>query len=255
MSACCLLSLMKHIGHAFNKMGDRACVRMLLALSLLFFSAVADAAFWEDRFDNLATADWQHLGTDSVWRVEDGFLRAAIHAQAPWHTVFERYRFIAYPGPYDDFTITLEAVGAREARFGIALSKRFLNPVTEIAEEGYYLFFTNDMYATRDENLFVAPAQRWNTDELQQMELRFNGGRFQVSADGEPRLDFRDANFTQVDNIAFILAGFVTEDVEIGEAWVDTFAIDGIGVSPIRKLAGTWAGLKQGSGAGTAPPE
>ena len=93
--------------------------------------------------------------------------------------------------------------------------------------------------------MFVGPEQRWNTDALQQMELHFNNGRFQLNADGESRLDFRDANFDHIDSIAFILAGFVTEEVNIGSAWVDTFTIDGLAVSPKRKLTTTWATLKK----------
>ena len=205
----------------------------------------ADAVLWEDHFDQKTEEDWQHDGDDSVWTVEDGFLRAEIQAQEQWSPIFERYQFIAYPGPYNGFTITLETVGATRARFGIALAKRFYDPGTEIEEHGYYLFFTNDMYTSRDDNLFIEPGQRWNTDALQQMELHFNDGRFQLSADGEARIDFTDANFDYIDIIAFVLAGFVTEDLNVGNAWIDTFTIDGLAVSPIRKLATTWAQLKQ----------
>ena len=223
-------------------------VKALITIyAFLLLQGDTNAAFWEDHFEKEAKDDWQHVGNDSVWTVEDGFLRAEIRAQKQWSTVFERYQFIAYPGPYDDFTITLKTVGTTQARFGIALAKHFRNPVTEIAEDGYYLFFTNDMQASRNGSLFIGPGQRWNTDELQQMELYFNSGRFQLHADGEPRLDFRDANFTHIDTIAFVLAGFVTEDVTIGRAWVDAFTIDGLAVSPRRRLATTWARLKKGS--------
>ena len=213
----------------------------------LFWQGNTNAAFWEDHFEKESKDDWQHVGNDSVWTVEDGLLRAEIRAKEQWSTVFERYRFIAYPGPYDDFTITLKTVGATQARFGIALAKHFRNPVTEIEEDGYYLFFTNDMQASRNGSVFIGPGQRWNTDELQQMELHFKDGRFQLQADGVSRLDFRDANFTHIDTIAFVLAGFVTEDVNIGRAWIDTFTIDGLAVSPRRKLATAWARLKKGS--------
>lgn len=212
---------------------------------LLILQAGAVAVTWQDNFELEAADDWQHIGNDSVWAVEKGFLRTEIQAQNPWSTIFEMYQFRAYPGPYDDFTITLETVGAADARFGIALAKHFRNPVTEIEEHGYYLFFTNDMQASRGSSVFVGPGQRWNTDELQQMKLQFKGGRFQLNADGELRLDFRDANFDQIDSIAFVLAGFVTEDVNTGSAWVGTFTIDGLAVSPRRKLATTWANLKQ----------
>ena len=211
----------------------------------LILQGGAVAVTWQDDFELETEDNWQQAGNDSVWRIEDGFLRAEIRAQQQWSTIFELYQFIAYPGPYHDFTIRLETIGAAEARFGIALAKHFLNPVTEIDEHGYYLFFTNDMQASRDGSVFVGPGQRWNTDELQQMELHFESGRFQLHANGESRMDFRDANFDQIDIIAFVLAGFVTDDVNTGSAWVDTFTISGLAVSPKRKLATTWANLKQ----------
>ena len=205
----------------------------------------ADAALWEDHFEREAEEDWQHKGNNSVWTVEDGFLKAKIQAQEQWSTIFELYQFIAYPGPYNDFTITLETVGASRARFGIALAKHFQSLLPEIEDEhGYYLFFTNDMYASRDSNVFIEPGQRWNTDELQQMALHFKDGRFQLSADGESRIDFRDANFNHIDVIAFVLAGFVTEDVDVGNAWVETFTIDGLAVSPKRKVSNNMGTFK-----------
>ena len=229
---------MKHIVHPLSA--------IIVIWTCLISMVNADAALWEDRFEREAAKDWQHKGNNSVWTVEDGFLKAKIQAQEQWRTIFELYQFIAYPGPYNDFTITLETVGASRARFGIALAKHFQSLLPEIEEEhGYYLFFTNDLYVSRDSNVFIEPGQRWNTDELQQMALHFKDGRFQLSADGEPRIDFRDANFDHIDVIAFVLAGFVTEDVNIGNAWVETFTIDGLAVSPKRKLATTWASLKQ----------
>ena len=220
-------------------------IAILIIHTFLVSQAEVSAVIWQDSFEHAAEDDWHHKGNDSVWKVEDNFLRAEIHAQSQWSTVFELYQFIAYPGPYNDFTITLETIGATQARFGIALAKHFVNPATKIEEYGYYLFFINDMQASRNGNIFVGPGKRWNTDELQQMVLHFDSGRFQLAADREPRLDFRDANFDQIDSIAFALAGFVTEDVNIGSAWVDTFTIDGLAVSPKRKLTTTWASLKQ----------
>ena len=217
---------------------------IIICISLIRLPS-ADAVFWEDHFEQEAKEYWQHTGKDSIWTVEDGFLKTEIQAQAQWSTIFELYQFIAYPGPYNDFTITLETVGASRARFGIALAKHFQNIGTEIDEHGYYLFFTNDLYTSRDGEVLIEPGRRWNTDELQQMELHFKDGRFQLSADGEARVDFTDANFNHIDIIAFVLAGFITEDVNIGNAWVDTFTVDGLAVSPIRKLATTWASLKQ----------
>lgn len=228
---------MKNIIHLLNAIA----IVCILLISL----GGADAAFWEDSFKKEAEENWQHKGEDSVWTVEDGFLKAKIRARAEWRSIFERYQFVAFPGPYNDFTITLENVGVSRARFGIALAKHFQSTLPEIEDEyGYYLFFTNDMQPSRDGNLFVDPGQRWSTPELQQMVLRFKDGRFQLSADGEPRIDFTDANFDQIDEIAFVLAAYITEDVNVGNAWVENFTIDGLAVSPKRKLSTTWAHLK-----------
>ena len=224
-------------------------INILNAITILCILLIsvggADAAFWEDHFERESEGDWQHIGENSIWTIEDGFLKAEIQAQGEWRPIFERYQFIAFPGPYNDFTITLETVGVSHARFGIALAKHFQSTLSETEDEdGYYLFFTNDMQPSRDGNLFIDPGQRWNTPELQQMALHFKDGRFQLSADGNSRLDFTDANFDQIDSIAFVLAAYITEDVNLGNAWVDMFTIDGLAVSPKRKLATTWAHLK-----------
>ena len=226
--------------------------RLLNAILMIFLFLISvggtDAAFWEDHFEQESEENWQHKGEDAVWTVEDGFLKVEIQARAEWRVIFERYQFVAFPGPYNDFTITLETVGVSHARFGIALAKHFKSTLPDIEDEyGYYLFFTNDMQPSRDGNLFIDPGQRWNTPELQQMALHFKDGRFQLSADGESRVDFTDANFDQIDSIAFVLAAYITEDVNLGNAWVDMFTIDGLAVSPKRKLATTWAHLKTDS--------
>ena len=93
----------------------------IVCILLISFGG-ADAAFWEDPFEREAEEDWQHKGEDSVWTVEDGLLKAEIQAQKEWSPIFELYQFIAFPGPYNDFTITLETVGVSRARFGIALA-------------------------------------------------------------------------------------------------------------------------------------
>ncbi len=228
---------MKNIAHLLNA--------VLIIYAFLISVEGADAAFWEDPFERESEEDWQHKGEDSVWTVETGFLKAEIRAREGWRAIFERYQFITFPGPYNDFTITLENVGVSRAKFGIALAKYFESTLPEIEDEyGYYLFFTNDMQPSRDGNLFIDPGQRWSTPELQEMVLRFKDGRFQLSADGESRIDFTDANFDQIDSIAFVLAAYITEDVNVGNAWVENFAIDGLAVSPKRKLSTTWAHLK-----------
>ena len=70
----------------------------IIIYAMLLLQGNTNAAFWEDPFEQEAAHDWQHVGDDSIWRVEDGFLRAEIQAQNRWSTIFERYQFIAYPG-------------------------------------------------------------------------------------------------------------------------------------------------------------
>lgn len=213
--------------------------------ALLVLQGVADAVTWQDDFDQETEDNWHLAGNDSVWHIQDGFLKAEIQTEKQWRTLFELYQFIAFPGPYNDVTITLETIGASDARFGIALGKRFLNTEGEVEETGYYLFFTNDMQTSRNQNVFVGPGQRWNTDELKQMVLHFNSGRFQLFGDDESRLDFMDANLMQIDIIGFVLVEYVTDAVSTGRAWVDKFTISGLSVSPKDKLTTVWGHLKK----------
>ena len=73
-------------------------IAIIIAYAFLMPLQNTDAAFWEDHFDQEAEKDWQHKGNDSVWTVEDGFLKTEIRAQEQWRAIFERYQFIAYPG-------------------------------------------------------------------------------------------------------------------------------------------------------------
>ena len=139
------------------KNSTRVLSAILIINIFLILQTEANAVIWEDSFEQEVNADWQHTGNDSTWQVEDGFLKAEIHAQMEWRTIFELYEFIAYPGPYNNFTITLETVGATHTRFGIALAKHFLNIATGVDEYGYYLFFTNDIQASRAGGIFVGP--------------------------------------------------------------------------------------------------
>ena len=90
------------------------------------------AVIWEDTFEQAAEDDWKHKGNNSIWKLENGFLKAEIHAKTEWNTVFELYQFIAYPGPQNGFTIALETIGSTHDLFGIALAKHFWNPFTEV---------------------------------------------------------------------------------------------------------------------------
>ena len=140
--------------------------------------------------------------------------------------------------------IKIENLGGTDARFGIALGKRFLNADGEVEEIGYYLFFTNDMQASRNGKVFLGPGKRWHTDALNEMVLHFERGRFQLFGDGESRLDFLDANLTQIDIISFVLVGYVTDMTSIGKAWAEKMTISGLPVSPKRKVTTIWGQLK-----------
>lgn len=220
---------------------------MLITIFALFaLQGIATAVTWQDDFNQETEDNWQLQGSDSIWRIEEGFLRAKIETQKQWHTIFEIYRFIAFPRLYDTFTITVDNIGASgDIKFGIALGKHFLNDDGKIEEIGYYLFFTNDMQASRDGKVFLGPGRRWNTDALNEMVLHFDGGRFQLFGDGESRMDFRDANLPKIDIIGFVLVGYVTDRASTGEAWTDKITISGLAVSPKRKLTTTWGHLKR----------
>ena len=229
---------MKNIAHT---------LRLLVAIYVfLVLQGIASAVTWQDDFDQETEDSWQLQGNDSVWRIEDGLLKTEIQTEKQWRTIFELYQFIAFPGPYDTFTITIDTIGASvEARFGIALGKHFLNDAGEVEEIGYYLFLTNDMQASRDGKVFLGPGKRWHTDELNQMVLHFDGGRFQLIGDDETRMDFIDANLLKIDIIGFVLVGYVTDRTSTDKAWVDKITISGLSVSPKRKLTTIWGHLKR----------
>ncbi len=215
-------------------------------IMLLFIHGIVFAVTWQDDFDQVTGDNWQLQGTDSLWQIEDGTLKAGIQTEKQWRTLFELYRYNAFTGPYDTFTITLENIGASgEVRFGIALGKHFYNDDGEIEETGYYLFFTNDMQASRDGRIFLGPGKRWDTDVLDELSLQFDGGRFQLFGDGETRMDFTDANLPKIDIIGFVLVGYVTDRVNTGEAWVEKITISGLAVSPKEKLTTIWGHLKR----------
>lgn len=222
-------------------------LRLIITIyAFLVLQGIAGAVTWQDDFDQETEDDnWQLQGSDSVWQIEDGYLRTEIQTEKQWRTIFELYQFIAFPGPYNNITIEVDMIGVTDAKFGIALGKHFLNTAGEVDEIGYYLFFTNDMQASRDGKVFAGPGKRWHTDELEQMILHFDDGRFQLIGNGEARMDFRDANLPQIDIIGFVLVTYVTDRANIGKAWVDKITISGLATSPKRKLTTTWGHLKQ----------
>ncbi len=221
--------------------------RILITIyAFIFFQGSASAVTWQDDFDKEIEDSWQLQGNDSAWRIEEGFLQAKIETHKQWSTIFELYQFIEFSGPYDNITIKIDNIGvAGDIKFGIALGKHFFNDDGEIEEIGYYLFFTNDMQASRDGKVFLGPGKRWGTNALNEMVFRFDGGRFQLFGNGEARMDFRDANLPKIDIIGFVFVGYVTDMVNTGTAWVDKITISGLPVSPKQKLTTTWGHLKR----------
>ncbi len=216
----------------------------IFALFILYRNVCA--VTWQDDFEFELENSWQLQGNDSIWQIEHGFLRAKIKTQKQWQTLFELYQFIAFPGPYNNITINIENIGASgENRIGFALGKHFLNDAGEIEETGYYLFFTNDMQASRNGKVFLGPGRRWQTNVLNEMVLQFDSGRFQLFGNGESRLDFIDANLTTLDIIGFVFVAYITDREITDEAWVEKITISGLAVSPKNKLTTIWGQLKQ----------
>lgn len=144
-------------------------------------------------------------------------------------------------------------IGSKWTNFGIGLAKIFPDAPGE--KLFFDVFLTNRIEARRFNGrdpgsipflirIPKHPGTIWEMKELKQMELTFNAGRFQLSADGELRADFEDPDFDSIDVIGFVLVGF--KDNPGGEAWVDSFTISGpsLDVEPKGKLATTWGKLK-----------
>ena len=222
-------------------------LKIILTIFMLYLlQENATAVTWQDDFESELEDSWQLQGSDSTWKIEQGFLRAKIETQKQWQTIFELYQFIAFPGPYNNIAINIENIGASgENRIGIALGKHFLNDAGDIEETGYYLFFTNDMQASRNGKVFLGPGRRWHTDVLNEMVLQFGSGRFQLFGDGESRLDFIDANLPTIDIIGFVFIAYVTDREITDDAWVEKITISGLAVSPKNKLTTIWGNLKR----------
>ena len=219
---------------------------LLTIIALLVLHGNANAVSWHDDFEIELADSWQLQGSDSIWQNQQGFLRAKIDTQKQWQTLFELYQFIAFPGPYNNITIDIENIGASgENRIGIALGNHFLNDAGEVEETGYYLFFTNDMQASRNGKVFLGPGRRWPTDVLNEMVIQFDSGRFQLFGDGESRLDFIDANLSTIDIIGFVFVAYVTDREITDDAWVEKITISGLAVSPKNKITTIWGNLKQ----------
>ena len=164
----------------------------------------------------------------------------------------EFLQLIKFPPPYERFTIKVKGIKTiRSGGFGIALGKR-IERITFC-----YIFFTDSIYGRRASGTggsapFLTwsprcPATRWDTNELEEMMLTFNSGRFRMSANGELRADFEDPHFDVIEVIAFAIWG---GDQPTAEGWCDSFMIFGPSISfdfrPRGKLAVTWGRIKGG---------
>ncbi len=246
-------------------------IALFSAFSFIALSAFAQS--FRTDFDDLKEKNWELWGEFSIWNAEKGYLRGRI--QVPFLGLKpEMLQFKGLPGTYlnidtsvgrdviqrqikrpgyENFTITLEDLGARAGRFGIALGQLLDYPPD--AFPFFYVFFTDKIQAGRfngwsgvlsfeDRHVPRHPATFWETWELKSMELRFNNGHFQCFVDGEKRADFKDLEFTAIEIISFVVSG---NPIKVGSGWVGSFTItgEGLSISPQAKLAATWGQLKQ----------
>ena len=249
------------------KQGRNILVWIILFFTSSPFCLSAFAQSYRADFDVFKEKNWELWGEFSIWNAEKGYLRGRI--QVPFLDHTEMLQFKGLPGTYlnidilvdrdiiqrqikrpgyENFTITLKDLGARAGRFGIALGQLLHPPDAFLL---FYVFFTDSIQAVNfngpsfpDWHVPRHPAIRWETWELESMELRFNNGHFQCFANGEKRADFRDPEFSSIEIIGFVLNG---HDLHVGSGWVDSFTISGSGfaVSPQAKLTTTWGTLKR----------
>ena len=217
---------------------------------LIRCTSFISAEVWHDDFDAENPQAWQSVGNDAIWEVSDGFLRASVKRE--WDIQYELYQFIALPPPYRNFTITINDFGGDKTRFGFCMGRRF--PDTSETDPFFYVFFPDEIRARRFDGkgsshpfhirLSREPRIRWETDVLTQMELQFNSGHFGVFVDGELRTAFQDANFDKIEILGFVMEGINIANEWVGTAWVDSFTISGLNISPEVRLTLIWGLLK-----------
>ena len=229
-----------------------ATIFLLLILTAAV-SVSAEAGWWRDDFHTKALENWwiepENFVQESVWRVQDGFLTATI--QTEWAVKYELFGFRALPRPYHQFIVQAENLGGEGANIGLGLAKIF--PDAPGAKWFFYLFFPHQIAATRfnGENgnapFLVRVPQHpdtfWDTWELEELEVRFTPGHFQLFADGTQRAAFQDVDFSFIDIIGFVIEG---NNHRKGRVWADAFTISGpaLEVSPTAKMTTTWGYLK-----------
>ncbi len=253
---------------------DRYHLKTLYAIGLMCFTLLvgfsvnANAGVWQDDFneeklsingEKLSDA-WKPLNNLAYWKVADGLLWGK-EILNQWRTYtrtgLELTRFV---GHRKHFTITVTNLQVRHPGpplIGIALGNR----VPANAESFHvYEFMTSFIRAykvnwhKKPKPSDVAkpfdwipqhPGTIWQDTrmELGQMTIRFNRGRFQLFADGEMRADFVDEHFDQIEQIAIVTS---VSDSLSGSVSIDSFSFSSpsLAVSPQRKLATSWAKVK-----------
>ena len=222
----------------------------ILLYTLIGFTVLASAESWHDDFDAEKPDAWHIVGSDAVWQVSDGFLRAEVNRD--WNVQYELYQFTAIPPPYRDFVIKITDFGGDKMRFGFCVGRHFADTPGE--DPFFYVFFPDEIRARRFDGegsshpfryrLSREPRIRWETDVLTEMELFFNSGYFVMFADGKFRTSFRDANFDKIEILGFVMEGLNIANQWVGEAWADSFTISGLNVTPEVKLTAMWSQLK-----------
>lgn len=242
-------------------------VRFVLFLVCCILSLFASSESFHYDFDVLDENHWELWDDNSVWKIEDGFLRAVIQPIDFNDAAF--FQFKGVPGNYetfefliddlliqrqeinpghDSFTITVNNLGSKSAGFGIAIGRRFLE--VNNTYTFFYVFNTYGIEAKTYKWLKVGnwwnkeprhpDVLQWDILELESMQIRFDKGHFQWFADDEKLAEFEDPEFSSIKIIGFLIQ---SNGIEVGSVWVDSFRITGPGlsVSPQTKLATTWA--------------
>lgn len=220
-------------------------------LLFLFTATLSVAEVWHEDFDVADPDAWQIVGNESVWQIADGFLRVEVNRD--WDVQYELYQFIALPPPYRNFTVKINDFGGDKTRFGFCVGRRF--PDTAESDPFFYVFFPDEIRARRFDGkgsshpfrtrLSREPRTRWDTDALTRMEIQFNAGHFLLFADGIPRTAFHDANFDRIEILGFVMEGINIANEWEGTAWVDSFTLSGLNVSPEIRLTRLWGFLKE----------
>lgn len=231
-------------------MPNKNAIIFILLYIFISSNLSTPAEVWHDDFDTDNPEAWNAIGNDSIWKVTDGFLRVEVKRES--EVQYALYQFIAFPDPYRNFVVTINDFGGDKTRFGFCVGRQF--PDTPEEDPFFYVFFPDEIRARRFNGkgsshpfrvrLSREPRTRWETDALTQMKLYFNSGHFVLFADGEFRTTFQDANFDKIEILGFVMEGINIANEWVGAAWVDSFTISELNVTPEVRLTSTWGQLK-----------